>query len=47
MTQANDFSYVDSHGTLESVSGFDYERTDRVTVFLDGHLVWGTEPCPQ
>lgn len=45
LTQANDYSFAPVQGALLSTADFDYEETDRVTLYLDDRLVWGTEPC--
>jgi hypothetical protein len=45
LTQANDYSFAPASGTILSTPDFDYEETERVTLYLDDELVWGTEPC--
>lgn len=46
MIQSNDYSF-DAEARLPSSSmPFPYKRWTLTTLYLDGELVWGTEPCP-
>lgn len=46
LEQNNDYSF-DSNAHGVSVTGaLPYAPWDHVTLYIDGRLVWGTEPCP-
>lgn len=44
-TQTNDYSFLPTSDEITEVNGFPYRGTTRVTLYVDGQLVWGTEPC--
>jgi hypothetical protein len=46
LNQSNDYSFVPTTENVMTVEGRDYKETTKVTVYLDGALIWGTEPCP-
>lgn len=46
LDQSNDYSFVPTTENVMTVEGRDYKETTKVTVYLDGELIWGTEPCP-
>lgn len=46
LDQDNDYSFVPTTDTVMTVEGRDYNETTKVTVYRDGELIWGTEPCP-
>jgi hypothetical protein len=46
LDQDNDYSFVATTDTVMTVEGRDYKETTKVTVYRDGELIWGTEPCP-
>jgi hypothetical protein len=46
LNQSNDYSFVPTTENVMTVEGRDYKETTKVTVYLDGVLIWGTEPCP-
>jgi len=46
MNQANDYSFVPTTNEVMTVESRDYKATSKVTVYRNGVLVWGDEPCP-
>ena len=46
LNQANDYSFVPTTSEVLDVEGRAYMQTSRVTVYRNGGLVWGEEPCP-
>jgi hypothetical protein len=44
--QDNDYSFVPTTDNVMTVEGRQYRETAKVTVYRDGELIWGTEPCP-
>jgi Cellulose binding domain len=46
MNQANDYSFVSTTSEVMVVEGRTYSATSKITVYRDGALVWGEEPCP-
>lgn len=46
MNQANDYSFVPTTSEVMVVEGRTYSATSKITVYRDGALVWGEEPCP-
>jgi hypothetical protein len=46
MNQANDYSFVPTTSETLVVEDRAYMQTSRVTVYRNGGLVWGEEPCP-
>jgi hypothetical protein len=46
LNQANDYSFVPAPDPVLALEGRDYKRTSKVTVYRNGALVWGEEPCP-
>ena len=46
MNQANDYSFVPTTNEVMTVESRDYKATSKVTVYRNGALVWGDEPCP-
>ena len=46
LNQANDYSFVPTRDSVLNVGGIDYKQTLKVTVYRNGVLVWGEEPCP-
>jgi cellulose 1,4-beta-cellobiosidase len=45
LTQTNDYSFDAAAGVTATPGVFPYRDWDRVTLYVDGVLVWGTEPC--
>ena len=45
LTQTNDYSFDASAAAPSEAAPFPYKRWLRTTLYLDGELVWGTEPC--
>jgi hypothetical protein len=43
--QTNDYSFDPDAVAPSSVAPFPYKRWLKTTLYLDGKLVWGTEPC--
>lgn len=43
---ANDYSFVPTQATVLNVGPLAYRQTRKVTVYRNGALVWGEEPCP-
>jgi hypothetical protein len=43
--QTNDYSFDPNAAAASSATPFPYKRWPRATLYLDGELVWGTEPC--
>jgi hypothetical protein len=46
MNQANDYSFAPTTNNVLDVEGRAYTQTSHVTVYRNGGLVWGEEPCP-
>lgn len=46
MNLANDYSYAPTGTATLNVGPGGYKQTSRVTVYRNGALVWGEEPCP-
>jgi len=46
LTQTNDYSFDASAAAPSAVAPFPYKPWPRATLYIDGELVWGTEPCP-
>jgi hypothetical protein len=46
MNQDNDYSFVPTTSDVLEVEERAYKQTTRVTVYRNGGLVWGEEPCP-
>jgi len=46
MNQENDYSFVPTTNDVLEVEARAYKQTTRVTVYRNGGLVWGEEPCP-
>lgn len=42
----NDYSFVPNLEPVRNEDGRAYQQTSRVTVYRNGALVWGEEPCP-
>jgi hypothetical protein len=45
LTQTNDYSFDASAAAPSGAAPFPYKRWLRTTLYIDGELVWGTEPC--
>jgi hypothetical protein len=45
MVQSNDYSFDPEADAPSTVAPFPYKRWLRTTLYVDGALVWGTEPC--
>lgn len=45
LIQTNDYSFDANAGAPSSLAPFPYKRWPRATLYLDGELVWGVEPC--
>lgn len=43
---ANDYSFVPTDTAVLNVGPLAYRQTRKVTVYRNGALVWGEEPCP-
>lgn len=43
--QTNDYSFDSNALPASSATPFPYKRWLKATLYLDGQLVWGTEPC--
>jgi hypothetical protein len=46
MNLANDYSFVANRDPVLNENTRDYKQTSLVTVYRNGELVWGEEPCP-
>jgi Cellulose binding domain len=46
MSQSNDYSFVPTTSTVMTVENRAYKETTKVTVYRNGALIWGEEPCP-
>lgn len=46
LNQTNDYSFVPTTDTVMTLEGREYAQTSKVTVYQNGALVWGEEPCP-
>jgi hypothetical protein len=46
MNLANDYSFVPTGTAVLDLGPGAYKQTSRVTVYRNGALVWGEEPCP-
>jgi Cellulose binding domain len=46
MNQANDYSFVSTTSEVMTVEERAYSATSKITVYRDGALIWGEEPCP-
>jgi hypothetical protein len=46
MNQDNDYSFVPTTSDVLEVESRVYKQTTHVTVYRNGGLVWGEEPCP-
>jgi hypothetical protein len=44
--QSNDYSFLPTTNEVLSIEGRNYRETAAVTVYRNGTLVWGQEPCP-
>jgi hypothetical protein len=45
LLQTNDYSFDPNSATPSLISPYPYKRWPRTTLYVDGTLVWGTEPC--
>jgi len=45
MIQTNDYSFDHDAGSPSTTSPFPYKRWLQTTLYVDGALVWGNEPC--
>jgi hypothetical protein len=45
LVQTNDYSFDPSANAPTSVAPFPYKRWLQATLYVDGALVWGAEPC--
>ena len=45
LTQTNDYSFDASAAAPSAAAPFPYKPWPRATLYIDGELVWGTEPC--
>jgi hypothetical protein len=45
MVQSNDYSFDPNADAPSAVAPFPYKRWLKTTLYVDGDLVWGTEPC--
>lgn len=45
LVQTNDYSFDPGANAPTSVAPFPYKRWLKATLYVDGALVWGTEPC--
>lgn len=43
--QTNDYSFDPNAATPSGATPFPYKRWPQATLYLDGKLVWGSEPC--
>jgi hypothetical protein len=46
MLQSNDYSFDPNANPPSTATPFPYKRWLRTTLYVDGELVWGNEPCP-
>jgi hypothetical protein len=46
LNQSNDYSFAATSNLVQRVGTLDYKQTSKVTVYRNGALVWGEEPCP-
>lgn len=45
LMQTNDYSFDPNAASPSSAAPFPYKRWPQATLYVDGELVWGTEPC--
>ena len=45
LLQANDYSFDPNAAAANGAAPFPYKRWPRATLYEDGDLVWGDEPC--
>ena len=46
LEQNNDYSFLSDAGKPPGPETISYRAWDRVTLYVDDELVWGSEPCP-